>query len=335
MTAAETRTERALPSPVALLLPGQGAQHVRMAAGLHGEVPTFTEAVEEVFAAMGREGRALRSDWLSARPRVHIDHATRAQPLLFAVDYGLCRLLLGQGVRPAALLGHSMGEVVAAVVAGVFSLEDACALALDRVERVLRAPAGGMAAVSATPRELEPHLHSGVAVGGVNAPRQTVLAGPETGLDTVLGQLRERGFSLRRIPSLTGFHSPLLDEVLKGSEDLFEGVRTRAPEIPVYSGYTAALLTADQAGDPSFWAGQPAAPVMFWPALERLLADGPFTLVEAGPGQGLSQLARRHPAVRAGHSAVLSMLPARPGTAEDDLRSVRTTLEKLRNREAP
>lgn len=326
--AAQRRTEG--PRPVALLLPGQGAQHARMGVDLYHGEEVFAAAVEEVLASWGRAGDEVRADWLSDRPQVPIDHVTRAQPLLFAITYALYRVLDASRIRPAALLGHSMGEVVAAVIAGILTLEDAAALVMDRVQRVLAAPPGGMAAVSATPEELAPLLGDGVAVGGVNAPRQTVLAGPDEALDTVLAKLAAQDITARRIPSSTAFHSPVLNEALTGAEDALDRTALNPPRIPVYSGYTAAPLTPEGAVSRAFWAGQAAAPVMFWPALRRLLQDGPFVLVETGPGQGLTQIARRHPSVRSGESAVVPLLSARPGPAGTDLDTVRAALDKLR-----
>ncbi|RCV48674.1 polyketide synthase [Marinitenerispora sediminis] len=320
--AAPTGPAPARPRPVALLLPGQGAQHVRMAAGLYPHEPVFSAAMDEVFTAMGEDGTRLRADWVAERPTVPIDHVTRSQPLLFAVDYALGRLVASWGIRPAALLGHSIGEMAAAALAGVFDLSDAAGIVLDRVRRLLQAPPGGMLAVAAAPGELGPHLHGDVVVGAVNAPRQTVLAGPREPLAAVAAALAERGFTCRPVPSLVAFHSPAVAAATAGAEQLLASVRVRPPDIPVYSGYTAAPLRAAQIADPGFWARQPVAPVLFWPALDALLGDGAFLLVEAGPGQGLTQVARRHPAVRAGRSAVLPLLPARLGPPRADRQAV-------------
>ncbi|MFC7330966.1 acyltransferase domain-containing protein [Marinactinospora rubrisoli] len=320
----------ARPRPVALLLPGQGAQHVRMAAGLYPHEPVFSAAMDEVFTAMGKDGTLLRADWVAERPTVPIDDVTRSQPLLFAVDYALGRLVAGWGIRPAALLGHSIGELAAAALAGVFDLPDAAAIVLDRVRRLRHAPPGGMLAVAAGPDELGPHLAGDVVVGAVNAPRQTVLAGPTPALADVAAVLAERGFTCRPVPSLVAFHSPAVAAATAGAERLFASVRVRPPDIPVYSGYTTAPLRAAQIADPGFWARQPVAPVLFWPALDALLSSGAFLLVEAGPGQGLTQVARRHPAVRTGRSAVLPLLPARPGPSRADRESAAAALAALR-----
>ncbi len=332
-----SRPGRPRPRPVVLLLPGQGSQHVRMAAGLYRSDPVFTTAMDEVLDAMAAEGAPeLRGEWLADRPAVSIDHVTRSQPLLYAVDYALGSLVLSWGVRPVALLGHSVGELVAATLTGVFGLRDAVRLILDRVSRLAAAPPGGMLAVAATPAEVRPFLKDDVVVGVVNAPRQTVLAGSERPLVEVATALRDSGFTCRRVASQSAFHSPALASAAAGAEALFASVAVAAPDTTIYSGYTAAPLRLQEAENPSFWVRQPVEAVLFWPALDALLAvEGDVVLVEAGPGQGLAKLVRRHPSVRQGNSAVVALLPAHPGPPEADLRSVRAAAHALRDEGHP
>ncbi|MGH3939784.1 MAG: acyltransferase domain-containing protein [Pseudonocardiaceae bacterium] len=320
----------ARPRRVALLLPGQGAQRPRMATDLYRTEPVFTAIIDEVFEAMGAEGARVCADWLAERPEIPIDHVTRAQPLLFAVDYALGRLVLSWGVRPAALLGHSMGELVAATLAGVFSLSDAVLLVSDRVRRAAAAPPGGMLAVGASPDDLASLIGADVVVGAVNAPRQTILAGPEGPLEKVAVTLRKQGITCRRVPSLTAFHSPVLEPVNVGAERLLATIRTAPPETMIYSGYTAAALRLEDVHDATFWARHMVAPVLFWPALDALLSGGEFLLLETGPGAALTTLARLHPEVRARRSTALALLPGRPGPIDTDRLAVRRAAEALR-----
>ncbi|MER7917813.1 MULTISPECIES: acyltransferase domain-containing protein [unclassified Streptomyces] len=318
------------PRPVALLLPGQGSQYARMAAGLLPSEPVFARAMDEVFTALGDRGRALRVQWLAERPEPPCDDAAFAQPLLFAVDYALGRLVLSWGIRPVALLGHSVGEVAAAVLAGVFRIEDAARLVADRVSRAARAEAGGMLAVAATAARLEPYLGDGVVIGAVNAPLAAVLAGPEIPLAKAAWRLASDGFACRRVASATAFHSPLMEPVLEGAEQLIAAAGRRAPALRVHSGYTAVPLSAEEAVSPAYWAYQPARPVLFWPALDTLLAEGDRLLLEVGPGQGLATFARRHKAVRTGRSTVAALSPARPGGAEADRQALERARDTLR-----
>lgn len=311
--------------PPALLLPGQGAQYPGMGTGLYAAVPAFAAAIDEVFKIMGTAGDELRSDWLAIDPGLPIDDVRRSQPLLFAIDYALGRLLIDGGLRPAVLLGHSIGELAAATLAGVFDLHSAVRVVLDRVGRLAVAPAGGMAAVAASRAEITPYLRPGVDVGAINAPRQTVIAGADEPLRTVLDALSEAGVTWARVSSLTPFHSTLLQPVVDTAHPLLAGLCMRPPKIPLISGYTAARLTDAGAADPLYWARHPVDPVLFWPALQTLLAGGPHLLIECGPGRGLTTLARRHPDVRSGRSEVLSLI----GSSAPEADCLATAVAKL------
>ncbi len=302
--------------PAALLMPGQGAQYPGMGTGLYRALPAFAAIIDKVFAAMGAAGDELRSDWLAADPLLPMEHVRRSQPLLFAVDYALARLLTSMGLRPAALLGHSVGELAAATLAGVFDLADAVRILQNRVGLLAGAPAGGMVAVAASCAEIGPYLRPGVDVAAINAPRQTVIAGAGEALRISSDTLREAGFTCAPVSSLTPFHSAVLQPAVDAARPLLATVPMRPPEIAFVSGYTAHHLTGAQAVDPTYWARQPVDPVLFWPALTALLAGGEYLLIECGPGRGLTTLARRHRDVRAGHSEVMSLIGApEPGPA--------------------
>lgn len=304
------------PRPVALLFAGQGAQHPGMGAHLYGTEPVFTDAMDAVFGLLGPGGAALRAEWLDGRED-GLDDAGRAQPLLFALGHALGRLLLDRGVRPAALLGHSVGEAVAAVLAGVVSLPDAVRLLAARTHAVRDTPPGGMLAVAAPVGALEGALRDGVVVGAVNGPAQTVLAGPDAALDRAQEWLRQRGLLCRRARARQAFHSPLVAPAVTATSAEYERTAFRAPDVALYSACTGRPLTGREAVDPGFWARQLCEPVLFWPALDRLLGDGDFLLVDAGPGESLLSLARRHPSVATGRSAVVSALPPAHLTGKD------------------
>ncbi|CAL9384638.1 MULTISPECIES: acyltransferase domain-containing protein [unclassified Streptomyces] len=317
------------PRGVALLFPGQGAQQHLMAVGLYRAHPPFRRLMDEVLDVWGAEGAALRADWLSGSPDVDLDGVRRAQPLLFAVDWALGRMVLDWGVRPAALLGHSVGEVAAATLAGVFTLEEAAGVMAERVAHIESAPAGGMLAVHATAADMAPFLHADVVVGAVNAPRQVILAGSEAPLAESEARLRAAGFTCRRTRALSPFHSPALGPAARAALPALSRLPLRAPRLALHSAYTGGPLSPDEARDPGFWAGQPAAPVLFGPALDALLGTGDLLLLEAGPGQGLTALAKRHAAVGAGRSAAQALLPVRARGDASDLTVLRTAVERL------
>lgn len=315
--------------PVALLLPGQGSQYQRMVAGLYRSEPVFTCAIEEVFDLIGPDAGAVRSDWLSTDPVVSIDHVTRSQVLLFALDYALSRQIMSWGVEPVALLGHSAGELAAATLSGVITLGDAVTLMCDRISLLADAPPGGMLAVVASPERVGGYLDGDVVVGAVNSPTQVILAGPLAALNRTAEALRTDGFTCRPVPATSGFHSPMLAELADASVPLIEKIEFSTPHTALYSGYTATRLTERDLADPRLWANHPAAPVLFWPALNTLLGDGDFRLVEAGPGQCLATVARRHSAVARGRSEVFAASPARAGGDEADRVALRRLAERL------
>ncbi|MFD9443874.1 acyltransferase domain-containing protein [Streptomyces sp. NPDC060006] len=311
------------PRQVALLFPGQGSQHTGMATGLYGRDPVFTAAVDAVFAHMGDEGQRVREDWLSpGPPRIPVDDVRRAQPLLFAVDYALGKLVLSWGVRPAALLGHSAGELVAATLAGVVSLGDAVSMVMSRVRAAVEIPEGGMLAVAASEEQVAPYLTGEVVVAAVNAAQQVMLAGPAAPLAAVRSRLGEDGHTVVAVPASSPFHSPAMAPAAERIEADYRRIPLREPVLPLYSGYTGTLLSAQDALDPRFWARQVTDTVRFKDALEELLAIEDVLLIEAGPRQTLTAFARRHRAVRLGASAACALSPARAGTGEAQRQSV-------------
>jgi acyl transferase domain-containing protein len=288
------------------MFPGQGSQYPRMAASLYGTDAVFTSVIDEVFELFGEVGSVACEAWLAGD---NIDHVSRAQPLLFAVDYALGRTVLSWGVKPVALVGHSAGEVVAATLADVFTLEEAVSLVRDRVVSAVPIPSGGMLAVAGSEAELVPYLEGDVAIAAVNSARQTMLAGSDAPLASVRARLEADEFIVVTVPATTPFHSPAMQPAV--DETLANWTASpRPPRMPVYSGYTGRLMTAEDAMSPRFWARQLTDAVYFGPALNDLLAMYDVLLVEAGPGQTLTSFARRTKAVRHGASAVLPLLDA-------------------------
>lgn len=334
LAAASVRKARTLradrPRPVALLFPGQGSQHSGMAAGLYRREPVFTAAVDAAFSYMGQEGPLIREDWLTTgEPRIPVDDVRRAQPLLFAIDYALGRLVLSWGVRPVALLGHSAGELVAATLAGVVSLPDAVAMVSARVREAVKIPPGGMLAVGASEEQVRPYLTDEVTVAAVNAAQQVMLAGSAAPLAAVEARLRADAFTVVTVPATSPFHSPAMAPAAELLEADYRRIPLAEPRLNLYSGYTGALMRAEEALSPRFWARQVTDTVFFRSALEELLAIEDVLLIEAGPRQTLTAFARRHRAVRLGASAAAPLLPARRGTGEADRQSVLTAAARL------
>ncbi|MFI6336927.1 acyltransferase domain-containing protein [Streptomyces sp. NPDC050535] len=314
---------------VAFLFPGQGSQYPRMAAGLYGAVDVFTETMDRAFDLLGDDGAALRHDWLSDSPGDRYDNVTVAQPLLYAVECALGRMVLDWGVRPAALLGHSVGEMVAATLAGVLDFDDGVRLMVDRIEHYAASPPGGMLAVSASAADITPFLSGTLAVAAVNAEQQTMIAGGRTELAELAETLRSNRLTCITVRAKQAFHSPVVADAAAATIAGWRTVSLSPPRVPIYSAYLGSVLDPETAVDPVFWALQPARPVLFWPTLDALLRDRKLLLAEIGPGRGLTTLARRHPAVRTGDVEVLNLLPVRAGTRNSELDGARRAADRF------
>ncbi|WP_431873287.1 SDR family NAD(P)-dependent oxidoreductase [Amycolatopsis sacchari] len=290
------------PPPVVFVFPGQGAQYARMAAELYGRQRVFTEAVDECLDELSRRGADLWPVWLDGEA---LDETATTQPLLFAVEYALARQWIAWGITPAAVLGHSVGELVAATVAGVFGLADAARLVVARGRAMQRCQRGGML-VTAASRDALPELPPGVVVAAVNSADQTVLAGPPEALAAI------DGVPTRVLRTSHAFHSPAMAPAVTEFEKAFSGVTPRPPRLPLYSAATGKLLADEEAADPAFWARQLVEPVLFADAVNTAIAGSGGILLEVGPGTGLGSVLRRHPAVVGGKWRVVSSLPKGP-----------------------
>ncbi|WP_406859443.1 SDR family oxidoreductase [Streptomyces sp. HUAS MG47] len=325
MTAADTGRVLFSPQPVTgppsvcLLFPGQGSQHVEMARGLYRRVPGFTRALDEWLDRLDSPDLPLRDCWLG-KAGLDINETSLAQPLLFATELALAHMWQQAGVRPTALLGHSLGELAAATVAGVFAPDAAAALVLARARAMRDHPAGGGMLAAATGADaLRDVLGGTVTVAVINRADQVVLAGSEDDLADVAAELADRGVACTRLPTSGAFHTPLLRDAARAFEKAFAGVTLAPPAVPVHSAATGRVISADEAVDPAFWVNQLVEPVRFATALDALGETGPGVLLEVGPGQVLTELARRHERVRDAAVAVVPTLPKRRGgTAADD-----------------
>ncbi|MBF6354481.1 acyltransferase domain-containing protein [Nocardia higoensis] len=315
------------------LFPGQGAQHPRMAADLYGTEQVFTDTMDEAFTIL--DDPALRKIWLQPDPGPMFHDITRAQPLLLSVNYALARTLIASGAPPDALLGHSVGEIAAAAVAGVFEFRDALTLLAEFVRTYRHAPPGGMLAVAASADAVRERMNGldDVVLGAVNGPKQVLVCGGRSGLEAIRQRLIADGVTCAPVNARQPFHSPLMNELPAGPDNApirpqFTA-RLQPPRIRMYSGYLGGLLDGAHATDPAFWLRQPASPVLFASALRMVLDAGPVTLVEVGPGQSLSMLARRTSAVARGHSRCLAVLPPRRRAPGADTAALQAVLGEL------
>jgi microcystin synthetase protein McyG len=296
--------------PVAFLFPGQGAQVVNMGLGLYQSEPRFRAEVdrcaETLVPHLGLDVRDVLfpRDEPATGSAARLQDTALAQPALFVIEYALARLLMSSGVIPGALLGHSLGEYVAACVAGVFSLDDALALVAAR-GRIMQAMApGAMLSVALSEAEVLRRLPDELAVAAVNTASSTVVAGPVAAIDLLASRLDGLGVSHARLETSHAFHSSLMDPAVPQLARQVARYQRNPPALRFASNVTGAWITPEDATDPAYWARHLRATVRFADGLAAVLEDPTQVLLELGPGHALHSFVRKHAMARPGHRVV-------------------------------
>ncbi len=297
---------------VVFMFPGGGAQYVGMGRDLFETEPMFEEWMERGFAHLaGKGGDELRALWLAegdaaADAEETLKKPSLQLPLIMMVEYALAQLWMSWGVKPAALVGHSMGENTAACLAGVMSFEDCLGLVQLRGQLFDTVPAGGMLSIPLPLAEVEPHLNEDIDIASVNAPALTVVSGSDASLIALAVKLADQEIETQRVPINIAAHSRMLEPILSRFEDYLRTIQLHAPSLPIISNRSGATLLDSEATDPNYWVGHLRNTVFFADGITTLAQQNGRVYLEVGPGKALSSLVKMHGQVKA--DKVLSSL---------------------------
>ncbi|HLF24979.1 MAG TPA: beta-ketoacyl synthase N-terminal-like domain-containing protein [Anaerolineae bacterium] len=335
--------------PVVFMFPGMGDQYLDMALELYQAEPTFRQTVDhcaeflepilgldvrEVLYPNGTQRREAgpeasvtvgasidlrkmlrRGDGPPDSAAQQLNQTHLAHPILFTLEYALAKLWMAWGVRPRAMIGHSIGEYVAACVAGVFSLEDALSLIARRAQLIQALPGGAMLAVLLPEDQVQPWLNGKLSLATVNTPLACVVSGETDAIAELERELLEKGVACQRVQTTHAFHSTMMAPIVEPFRELLKQVPLQPPAIPFFSNVTGDWITAAEATDPDYWARHMRQTVRFADGLQVLLRQPSHVLLEMGPGQTLTALAKQHPEHTTGHVVLASLRqPHQPGS---------------------
>ena len=316
---------------VVFMFPGQGAQYPGMGADLYRTEPLFRAEVDrcaEVLTPILQDDirRIMFSVPGGENESASLLIQTKfTQPALFIIEYALAKLWMSWGIRPTAMIGHSVGEYVAGCLAGVFSLDDALMLVARRGALVQAQPAGAMLSIRLPEQDVLPLLANDTSIAAINSPNLCVASGPFESIATLEKQLDAKGVKCRHLHTSHAFHSAMMEPVLEPFAALLRSVRLGIPSIPYVSNVSAQWITPQEAQAPEYWAGHVRQTVRFAEGVARLMTDPKQVLLEVGPGQTLCTLARQHPDKQAEQPVLASM----PLTGDQEFRGLTETLGRL------
>ncbi|MEW6734247.1 MAG: SDR family NAD(P)-dependent oxidoreductase [Acidobacteriota bacterium] len=317
--------------PVVFMFPGGGAQYVNMGEELYRTEPLFREHVDRCAELLKSQvNYDLRELLYPAQEQLEtvcekLKKTSFALPALFVIEYALAQLWIYWGVRPQALIGHSLGEYTAACLAGVFSLEDALALVVLRGQLFEQLPSGSMLSVPLSAGEVQTFLNKGLSLAAINAPGQSVVSGTNDAIDELADLLISKDIEFRRLQIDVAAHSDMVTPILPLFREFVEQLPLQKPQIPFLSNVTGTWISDQEATDPAYWVKHLRETVRFADGIKELIKNSSRLLLEVGPGQTLSTLAKLQVnSARLVHSSI-----RHPYEKRSDVAFLLTTLGKL------
>lgn len=281
---------------VVFMFPGQGTQYATMAKEIYDQEEFFRLVIDR---GIHRIKQKTNEDYaailgLNGVTNEDIYKSTYTQPLLFIVEVALAKLLMHWGISPDQLIGHSLGEYVAACISGVFSFESGIDLMIERARLMDTTPNGTMLSVESDVLSIQELLDENISAAAVNTLDSCVLSGSDESISALENQLKERGIGCTRLKTSLGFHSYLMDGILSEFEKKVAEIELSEPIIPIISNLTGEQLTKEQATSPKYWSDHLRKTVLFEKGLSNILQDKNTIMIELGPGNVLSRLVRQH-----------------------------------------
>ena len=310
--------------PVVFMFSGQGSQYVNMGLGLYKSELTFRDQVDRCSQILKSElGLDLRtalypSDRDAEKASQLLSQTYITQPALFVIEYALAEMWKAWGIHPQAMIGHSIGEYVAAVLSGVFSLEQALALVAARGRLMQKLPGGAMISVSLPEQNARLFQGQHLSLAAVNGKSQCVLSGATDVIDELDHRFAEQGVLSRRLRTSHAFHSDMMDSILEPFADEVRKIKLNLPKIPYVSNLTGTWMRDAEVADPNYWVQHLRRTVRFDDGLCELMKEPEAIFLEIGPGQTLSGFAKQHPQ-KTDQQVVLSSLRNLRDQTPDDV----------------
>ena len=326
----ESKLLQESPGDLVFMFPGQGSQYINMGKDLYQHDPVFTKAVDECARLLERVmnediRKVIYPAMADQDADVKIDNTYYTQPALFVIEYAMAKLWMSWGILPSAFVGHSIGEFVAAHLAGVLSLEDALNLIATRGRLMSELPRGSMLGIRSGHDQITPLLTGKLSLAAINSPALCVVAGPMEEVDHISKVLQAKGISNKLLHTSHAFHSAMMDPILSPFEALVSTMKLGIPKIPILSSVTGDWLKDAEAMSPSYWANHLRSTVRFSHAITALLTDPSRIFLETGPRNVTATLARQHPSSK----PVVSISSLDPGEGKSEYYSVMRALGQL------
>ncbi|MBC1235674.1 type I polyketide synthase [Nostoc sp. 2RC] len=315
---------------ILFMFSGQGSQYVNMGRELYENESIFREQVDYCCELLKPHLQIdLRTVLYPSEEKIaeatqKLQQTAITQPALFVIEYAMTKLWMAWGVSPEAMIGHSIGEYVAATIAGVFTLEDALIIVATRGKLMQELPGGAMLSVQLPEEKIQQFIEQGISLAAINAPTSCVVSGSYTAIDKLQEKLPQIGVNCRRLHTSHAFHSPMMSPIIKSFIQSFQKIKLNAPKIPFISNVSGTWITAIEATDPQYWARHLRQPVNFSLGISQLLKQPEQVLLEVGPGRTLSSLAKQH------QTDVITLTSIRhPQEQQSDIEFLLNTLGRL------